>query len=120
MLILDEFQEFLIGMGQKRPAEASIRGSEVAATLICQKNTLEPNTHCELSIPELVHATWGYCYLARLHFALFDFFKKMLLLSVLKKGYAVGRLSNNLSAPKFFKEQASLTTHGTSLCEDAS
>lgn len=44
----------------------------------------------------------------------------MLLLSVLKKGYAVGRLSNSFSAPKFFKEQASLTTHGTSLCEDAS
>lgn len=42
----------------------------------------------------------------------------MLLLSVLKKGYAVGRLSNSLSAPKFFKEQASLTIHGTSLCED--
>lgn len=51
-----------------------------------------------------------------LHYLIFF---QMLLLSVLKKGYAVGRLSNSLSAPKFFKEQASLTIHGTSLCEDA-
>lgn len=101
--MLDEFQEFLIGMGQKRPAEASIRGSEVAATLICQKSTLEPNTHCELSIPELVRATWGYCYLARLHFALFDFFKKNVVAFCFKERLCCGKAKQQLECTKILQ-----------------